>query len=206
MSQRIILFDVGNVVIDWEPLRLYRQMFDTAEEAEAFCRDVCNMAWHVEHDRGRSFAEGARILKAEFPHYSEQIDAWRGRWWDMFHGYVPGVPTLIGRLEEAGHPLYGLSNMSQEVWPETCERFAILKVLRNVVVSGEIGLVKPDPKIYEAAHERMGRPDKDSVFFIDDSLRNVEAARDFGFRAHHFTSGDALEKDLVAEGFLPAAA
>lgn len=206
MADRILLFDVGNVIIDWQPIQLYRQIFGNQAEAEAFLREVCTMDWHVEHDRGRSFAEGARLLKAQFPHHAEAIDAWRGRWWDMFDGYVDGVPTLIARLEEAGHPLFGLSNMSHEVWPETCERFPILKVLRDVLISGEVGLIKPDPAIYEATHEMMGRPDKASVFFIDDSLRNVEAARAFGFGAHHFTSGQALEKALVENGFLSSAA
>ena len=92
--------------------------------------------------------------------------------------------------------------MSAEVWPETRERFPMIKLLRDVVVSGEEGLIKPDPAIYQVTLERVGRTDPADVFFIDDSLKNIEAARAFGFTAHHFTGAEALEAALVAEGFL----
>lgn len=202
MSERIILFDLGNVVVDWKPVRLYRKIFNTDAEAEAFCRDVCNMAWHVEHDRGRTFADGAAALKTVYPQYADEIDAWHGRWFEMFDGYVDGVPALMARLEEAGHPLYGLSNMSAEVWPETLERFPLIKILRDVVVSGEEGLIKPDRKIYELTLHRLGNPAPSEVFFIDDSLKNIEAARAFGFEGHHFRDAGRLEKALISEGFL----
>ncbi len=202
VSERIILFDLGNVVVDWQPVRLYRKIFPTDAEAERFCADVCNMAWHVEHDRGRSFADGAARLKTDFPEYSNEIDAWRGRWFEMFDGYVDGVPPLMARLEEAGHPLYGLSNMSAEVWPETIERFPMIKLLRDVIVSGEEGLIKPDPEIYALTLQRLGNPAASDVFFIDDSLKNIEAASALGFSTHHFTDAIALEKALVHEGFL----
>jgi|TARA_R100000501_G_C2600726_1_gene97855 HAD superfamily hydrolase (TIGR01509 family) len=124
----------------------------------------------------------------------------------MFDGYVTGVPALIARLEEAQLPLFALSNMSAEIWPETVQRFPMLKLFRDVVVSGEEGLIKPDPAIYELAHQRLGQPEKASVFFIDDSLKNVEAAREFGFRAHHFTDAATLEAALLEEGLLQPAA
>lgn len=202
MPDRFILFDLGNVVIDWQPVRLYRKIFGNDADAEVFCRDVCNMDWHVEHDRGRTFAEGARLLKAQFPEYAAEIDAWHGRWFEMFDGYVSGVPALMARLEEAGHPLFGLSNMSAEVWPETRERFAMIKLLRETVISGEEKLIKPDPALYEIAHKRMGEPAREKVFFIDDSQKNVDAARQFGFQAHRFQSAEGLEAALVHEGLL----
>jgi FMN phosphatase YigB (HAD superfamily) len=206
VTERFILFDVGNVIIDWNPVRLYRKIFGTQAEAEVFCRDICNMAWHVEHDRGRTFASNARRLKADYPQYADEIDAWRERWFEMFNGYVAGMPPLIARLEEAGYPLYGLSNMSHEVWPETCDRYPMLRVLRDVVVSGKVKLIKPDPEIYAAAHALMGHPDRDRVLFIDDSLKNVQAARRYGFMAHHFTSVEVLQADLISQGFLLPAA
>ena len=199
---RIILFDLGNVVVDWKPVRLYRKIFGSEAAAEAFCNDVCTMAWHVEHDRGRTFAEGARQLKAVYPEYADEIDAWHGRWFEMFDGYEIGVPPLMARLEEAGHPLYGLSNMSAEVWPEMRERFPMLKRLRDVVISGEEGLIKPDPAIYEVSFRRTGASHPGDIFFIDDSLKNIEAAQAFGFRAHHFQGADGLESALIEEGFL----
>ncbi|WP_084396373.1 HAD-IA family hydrolase [Henriciella aquimarina] len=202
MAERIVLFDLGNVVVDWKPVRLYRQIFPTEEEARRFCDEVCTLAWHVEHDRGVPMAENAARLKAEYPHHAAEIDAWRTRWFDMFDGYVTGTDALIEALDAAGHPLYGLSNMPAEVWPETLERFPVLGRLRDVVVSGEEGVVKPDPAIYEIALKRMGHPDPGDVFFIDDSLKNVEAARALGLDTHHFQGADDLEKALAARGFL----
>jgi len=202
VSERIILFDLGNVVVDWKPVRLYRKIFPTEEEARRFCDEVCTMAWHVEHDRGRTMEDGAAELKSIYPHYADEIDAWRLRWFEMFDGYEAGVPELIERLDAAGHPLYGLSNMSAEVWPETLERFPVIRRLRDVVVSGEERVIKPDRAIYEIALRRMGNPDPGSVFFIDDSLKNIEAAAAFGFGTHHFKGASGLEEALIGEGFL----
>lgn len=202
LAERIILFDLGNVVVDWDPVRLYRKVFDSEAEARRFCGEVCTMAWHVEHDRGRSFAEGARQLKAIHPEYAAEIDAWHGRWFEMFDGYVDGVPEIIDRLDVAGHPLYGLSNISHEIWPGMLENFPVIRRLRDVVVSGEERLIKPDPAIYEIALERMGNPDPGNVFFIDDSEKNIVAARDLGFGVHHFRSAAELEAALVSEGIL----
>ena len=202
MSAQIVLFDLGNVVVDWRPVRLYREYFDSEAAAAAFVRDVCNMAWHVNHDLGMSMDENAAPLIARHPEYESQIRAWKTRWLDMFEGYVPGVPVLMARLEEAGIPLYGLSNIPAEVADITFDAFPMIHILRDIVVSGAEGVVKPDPKIYQIALDRMGNPDPGSVFFIDDSIRNVEAAQAQGFRAHHFQGADGLERALVAEGLL----
>ena len=202
MPERIVLFDLGNVVVDWQPIRLYRQIFSTEDEARRFCDEVCTLAWHVEHDKGVPMAENAAPLKAAHPHLSDAIDAWRTRWFDMFEGYVGHTDKLIERLDAAGVPLFGLSNMPAEVWPETVERFPVMNRLRDVVVSGEEGVVKPDRRIYEIALERMGQPDPADAFFTDDSLKNVEAAAALGFDAHHFTGTDDLEQALAARGLL----
>ena len=202
MPERIVLFDLGNVVVDWAPIRLYRKIFPTEDEARRFCDEVCTLAWHVEHDRGVPMVENSARLKAEYPHHAAAIDAWRHRWFEMFDGYVEGTDALIERLHAAGHPLYGLSNMPSEVWPETIERFPVVKCLQDVVVSGDEGVVKPDRRIFEIALERMGKPDPASVFFTDDSLRNIEAASEFGFDAHHFQTAADLEQALKARGFL----
>ena len=186
MSARIVLFDLGNVVVDWQPIRLYREYFDTEAAAAAFVRDVCNMAWHVHHDRGVSMADNAEPLIAKYPEFETQIKAWRTRWLDMFEGYVPGTPVIMARLEEAGVPLYGLSNIPAEVADETFDAFPMIHILRDVVVSGAEHFVKPDPKIYQIALERMGHPDPSEVFFIDDSQKNIDAASKLGFRTHHF--------------------
>ncbi|MDG1825894.1 MAG: HAD family phosphatase [Henriciella sp.] len=204
MSAHIVLFDLGNVVVDWQPIRLYREYFDTEAAAAAFVRDVCNMDWHVNHDRGVSMAENAKPLIAKFPQYETEILAWRSRWLDMFEGYVPGTPQLMARLEEAGVPLYGLSNIPDEVADETFDAFPMIHVLRDVIVSGAEEVVKPSPEIYQIALARMGNPDPSEVLFIDDSLKNIEAANALGFRTHHFQDAAGLETALLAEGLLVA--
>ncbi|MEM7328013.1 MAG: HAD family phosphatase [Pseudomonadota bacterium] len=202
MGARIVLFDLGHVVVDWQPIRLYRELFDSEEEAEVFVRDVCNMDWHVHHDRGVSMADNAAPLIAQYPHYETQIRAWRTRWLDMFEGYVPGMPPLMARLEEARIPLYGLSNLPAEIAQETFEAFPMIKLLRDVVVSGEEKTIKPEPLIYEIALARMGHPDPGDVLFTDDRKANCDAAEALGIQAHHFQGAEGFEARLVAEGLL----
>lgn len=202
MGARIVLFDLGHVVVDWQPIRLYRELFDSEEEAEAFVRDVCNMDWHVHHDRGVSMADNAAPLIAQYPHYETQIRAWRTRWLDMFEGYVPGMPPLMARLEEARVPLYGLSNLPAEIAEETFDAFPMIKLLRDIVVSGEEKTIKPERRIYEIALARMGHPDPQDVLFTDDREKNCEAAEQLGIKAHHFHGAAGFEVRLRQEGLV----
>jgi len=202
MGARIVLFDLGHVVVDWQPLKLYRTLFESEAEAETFVRDVCNMDWHVEHDRGVSMADNAKPLIAKYPHYESQILAWRSQWLDMFEGYVPGMPQLMARLEEARVPLYGLSNLPAEVAEETFDAFPMIKLLRDVIVSGEEKVVKPEPRIYEIALARMGNPDPAEILFTDDREKNCVMAESFGIKAHHFQGAAGFEARLKAEGLL----
>lgn len=202
MGARIVLFDLGHVVVDWQPIKLYRTLFESEAEAETFVRDVCNMDWHVEHDRGVSMADNAKPLIAKYPHYESQILAWRSHWLDMFEGYVPGMPQLMASLEEARIPLYGLSNLPAEVAEETFDAFPMIKLLRDVIVSGEEKVVKPEPRIYEIALERMGNPDPAEVLFTDDREKNCVMAKSLGIKAHHFQGAAGFEARLKAEGLL----
>lgn len=202
MSARIVLFDLGHVVVDWQPVRLYRDFFETEAEAQAFVRDICNMDWHLQHDLGVSMAENAEVLISRHPQHEEPIRAWHTRWLDMFEGYVPGMPPLMARLEEARIPLYGLSNLPAEIAQETFDAFPIIKLLRDIVVSGEEKIVKPDPQIYQIALARMGQPDPQTVLFTDDRENNCAAAAALGFKTHHFTGASGLENRLIEEGLL----
>ncbi len=202
MGARIVLFDLGHVVVDWQPIRLYRDLFDSEEEAEVFVRDVCNMDWHVHHDRGVSMADNAVPLIAKYSQYEAQIRAWRTRWLDMFEGYVPGMPPLMARLEEKRVPLYGLSNLPAEIAQETFDAFPMIKLLRDVVVSGEEKTVKPERRIYEIALARMGNPDPGDVLFTDDRETNCHAAEQLGIKAHHFQGAAGFEARLRDEGLL----
>lgn len=202
MAARIVLFDLGNVVVDWQPMRLYREYFPNEADARDFCNNVCNMDWHAHHDRGVPMADNAARLIAQYPQFETEIRAWQGRWLDMFYGYVPGVPQLMARLEERRHPLYGLSNLPAEVAEQTFDAFPLIRMLRDVVVSGAEKVIKPDPKIYQIALTRMGHPDPADVLFIDDREANIAAAQAMGMRGHRFTDAPALEQALIAEGLL----
>nr|WP_321512393.1 HAD family phosphatase [uncultured Hyphomonas sp.] len=202
MTARIALFDLGRVVLDWEPARLYSRLLPDAEERERFLSEICTMAWHTRHDAGVSFADNALPLIAQYPQYEAEIRAWGGCWMEMFDGYIDGTPDLIDRLEARAVPLYALSNMPSETWPLMLEHFPLVKRFRHTVVSGDIGLVKPDPAIFAHTLEKLGNPAPGEVFFIDDSEKNIAAADALGFRTHHFRSAEGLEAALTAEGFL----
>jgi FMN phosphatase YigB (HAD superfamily) len=202
MAARIALFDLGRVVLDWDPARLYRKIFGDAAECERFLSEVCTMDWHRAHDRGASFAENASPLIAKYPQYESQIRAWGGRWSEMFDGYVNGTPRLIEHLFGREVPIYGLSNMPAETWPMMKEMFPLLARFRHVVVSGEIGLVKPEAAIFHYTRAQMGDPAPDEVLFIDDSPANIAVADALGYRTHLFRNAGALESALIVEGLL----
>lgn len=202
MTARIALFDLGRVVLDWEPARLYSRILPDAAERTRFLSEICTMAWHTRHDAGVSFADNADALVAQYPDYEAAIRAWGGRWLEMFDGYIEGTPELIDRLEARGVPLYALSNMPSEVWLTMQEHFPLVKRFAHVVVSGDIRLVKPDPAIFAHTLKMMGDPAPSDVFFIDDSEKNIVAADALGFRTHLFRSAGGLEAALTAEGLL----
>ena len=202
MSVTIALFDLGRVVLDWEPSRLYDKIFDDKAERDWFLSDVCTMDWHTLNDAGSTFAETIPLLIAKFPQYEDAIRAWSGRWMEMFDGYVEGTPELMDRLQAAGVPLYALSNMTSETWPWHLEAFPKLAMFDDVIVSGDVNLVKPDPAIYQLTLQRMGNPDPQSVIFIDDSQVNIDGAAALGFQTHLFTGSQSLEQALLEEGLL----
>lgn len=202
MAARIALFDLGGVIIDWSPARLYSKIFSDPAEMDQFLSSVCTMDWHTRHDAGVSFAENAAPLIAAHPQYENQIKAWRGRWLEMFDGCITGAERIVESLAGRGTPIYGLSNMPAETWGEVYSAYPILSRFRQIVVSGETGLVKPDPAIFQLTLARMGGPSPDEVLFIDDLPRNVETADALGFRTHLFRGAAGLERILILEGLL----
>jgi HAD superfamily hydrolase (TIGR01549 family) len=206
VSVSAVLFDIGRVVLDWEPARLYAKIFDTAEETEHFLANVCTMTWHTRHDAGVSFADNAEHLIAENPEYADEIRAWGGRWMEMFDGYVEGTPALMERLKAKSVAMFALTNMPSETWPMMQTHFPVMGEFEHVVVSGDLGVVKPDPEIYLHALKKIGEKTgvarARDVFFIDDSLPNIEAADALGFATHHFKDAAGLEKALLREGLI----
>jgi 2-haloacid dehalogenase len=199
-----VIFDLGGVLIDWNPRHLYRTLFDDAAEMEAFLRDVCAPSWNLEQDRGRPWAQAIAELSAAHPDKADLIAAYRGRWMEMLAGPIHGTVAILEALHAAGVPLYALTNWSAETYPIAEELYGFLGRFRGVVVSGRIGLVKPDAAIYAHTIDRFGVVPGRTVF-IDDSAKNVAGAAASGLRAVHFTGPEALARDLAALG-LPVAA
>lgn len=196
-----VVFDIGNVLIKWNPRHLYRKVFADEAEMEAFLGDICTMEWHVEHDRGVSFERNGALLKERHPAHAEMIDLWGARQLEMNKGPVPGVAALLARLKDRGVPVHGLTNMPSPVFPALRERFPELGLLQTVVVSGDEGVIKPDPRIFEILVERASLAPA-ATLFIDDSPKNVAAAEALGFATHRFTDAEALARELAGHGLV----
>jgi 2-haloacid dehalogenase len=159
-----VVFDLGGVLIDWDPRHLYRKLFGRNEAAmEHFLATVCTHEWNLGQDAGRTFAEGARLLKAEHPDKAKLIDAYCARFDEMMSGPIVGSVEILAELKTVGTRLYCLTNFSAETYPPTFERFEFLRWFRGVVVSGEVGVIKPDPRIFELLLKRFAIDPKRAV-------------------------------------------
>lgn len=197
MSVQTVLFDLGRVVLDWEPDRLYQKLIPDTKARADFLARICTMDWHTRHDAGVSFAENAAHLIDQFPDHAPLIHAWGNRWMEMFDDYIDGTPDLMDRLAARNVPLFALTNMPSETWPLMVENFSRMEMFRDVIVSGDENCVKPQAEIFNIALRRMGAPAPETVIFIDDSQANVEAAAKLGFVTHHFISAEGLETALI---------
>ncbi|MCA3554588.1 HAD family phosphatase [Aestuariivirga sp.] len=196
-----VVFDIGNVLIHWDPRALYRKIFATGDEVEWFIANVCTQDWNLEQDRGRSFAEGVAALTALFPGHAGAIAAYDLRWHETVTGPIDGSVAILDELRASGTPLYAITNFNQHKFREALQRFPFLGLFRDTVVSGDERVLKPDAAIYHLLLERNGLAAGDCVF-IDDSLRNVEGAVAVGMKGVHFTTPEALRRQLAALGVL----
>ncbi len=195
-----VVFDIGNVLIEWDPRHLYRKHFAQEEKMEHFLREVCPMEWNLELDRGRSFAEAIEERVALFPEFESEIRAYDTGWHDMVPGEIAGTVALLDELKAARVPLYAITNFSNEKFSEARKRFPFLETsFIDIVISAEERCLKPDRRIYEILFERNELQPSQTVF-IDDTLHNVEAARAVGMNAIHFLSAEKLRRDLIAYG------
>lgn len=201
---RVVVFDIGGVLLDWDPRYLYRTVFDDDAEMEAFLAEVCTPAWNVEQDRGRPFAEAVSLLVDRFPDQADRIRAYDERWEEMIPGPLDDVVALLHRVQAAGRPTYALTNFSAEKFPVARAKWPFLDSFRGVVVSGEERVIKPDPAIFHILLDRFGL-NADDCLFIDDRADNTEAARNIGFHATTFTDAKALEAVLNRHGLLAPA-
>lgn len=199
---RAVVFDVGGVIIDWNPRHLYRKLFTGDVAAmEWFLANVCTPEWNAMQDRGRTWAEAVTTLSARHPAHAALIAAYASRWDEMVAGPVAGTLDLIAELQGNGVPLYALTNFSPETFPGVRRRYPVFDTFAGIVVSGEIGMIKPEPAIYRHFLDRFGL-DAAQCVFIDDQPANVAAAVAQGMRGEVFTSAAALRPALAALSLL----
>ena len=195
------LFDLGNVLINWDPRHVYRKLFAREEEMERFLSDICNHDWNVQMDAGRSFADGIAELVKLHPEQAPLIRAYRERWPEMLGGPIGETVDLLAGLRGNGRRLFALTNWSADTFPIARRQYDFLDWFDHIVVSGEVKLVKPDPAIFRLAIERCAL-DPARTLFIDDSRVNVESAARIGFATHHFTGPGELRATLADWGLL----
>ena len=199
-----VVFDLGGVLIDWNPRHLYRSLFDGDEPAmERFLAEVTTASWNGEQDAGRSWRDAIDILTAEHPDHRDLIVAYHERWTEMLGGPIDGTVDVLSDLRRAGVRLAAVTNWSAETFPVARERYPFLGWFETIVVSGEERVAKPDPEIFRRVLRRTGlRPEQ--AVFVDDSPANVVAAAALGFETILFRDPDALRADLQGFGLLPA--
>lgn len=197
-----VIFDVGKVLYDWNPRFLYERLIPQGEALDAFLRDVVTTEWHFQHDAGRPFAETSEELVARFPQHAELIAHWGPRFGETIPGPIAGMPELVAELDAAGVPLYAITNFSGEFWaPFRAREAATFDRFRDIVVSGDERLLKPDAAIYRLALDRFGLRAEDAVF-VDDVPANVAGAQAVGIHGILFTDAPALRAELRALGLL----
>lgn len=194
-----IVFDIGHVLLHWDPELPYRQLIPDEARRRWFLDNVCNGDWNREQDRGRSWAEAENILIADYPEEADLIRAYRARWHEMVPHAYHDVAVILETLIDTGHDVTMLTNFNDETFHEVTERFAFLKRPRGVTVSGIVRLLKPDRAIYDYHVETFGL-EPEAVFFTDDSPANVKAAIDAGWKAALFEGAEKLKHDLRSNG------
>jgi 2-haloacid dehalogenase len=201
-----VVFDLGGVLVDWDPRYLLRKVMTGREaEMEAILSDVLNHEWNLERDTGDSWPAAMARAAAEHPQWADVFRAYDERWGETLGGSHEDTVAILRELHERGVPLYALSNWSAQKFPHAEERFDWLECFDGIVVSGRVKLVKPKPEIFQHLLETYGLAAPE-VFFVDDFEPNIVAARELGMYAHHFHGADALRADLEAHGLLDRAA
>jgi 2-haloacid dehalogenase len=198
---RAVVFDLGGVLIDWDPRHLYRTLFADEAAMEDFLATVATSEWNRAQDAGRPWAEAVEELAARHPDRRELIEAYWRRWPEMLGGPIEPTVEILDELRRADVRLYALSNWSAETFPVARPRFTFLEWFDGIVISGEARLIKPDPRIFELLLRRFDL-DAATTVFIDDHAANVDAAAAIGMRALRFVDAPTLHRDLLGLGLL----
>ena len=193
---KAIIFDYGNVLLEWNPRYVYQRYFpDDPEGMEEFLKEIDFMDWNALQDKGRSFAEGVADLSKQFPHHAHLIQAYHEHWIDSIGEAYWGTVEIMRELKQKGYPIYGLSNWSAETFPYAREKYHFFDLFDDMVISGEVGFVKPEPEIFHLLLEKIGRPAQECLF-IDDALPNIQQANTMGFATIHFQNPGHLREEL----------
>lgn len=199
--KKIIVFDFGGVLIDWDPRYFYRTVFSSKQEMEWFLKNVCNTPWNLRHDSGILFEDNWQDLAAQYPQYTRQIKQYYTGWPQMLNGEIPGSHTIVDELKAHGYTLYGLTNWSAQTFPIAYKRFEVLRKMDGIVVSGEEKCIKPDAEIFKRLLMRYQLQAADCIF-IDDNADNIAAAKALGFDTIHFQNAPQLRRELHARCIL----
>jgi 2-haloacid dehalogenase len=195
-SRKAIIFDLGNVLVKWDLHPIFDRFFPNPEAVDAFLAEVSFLEWNALQDQGRPFREGITVISEQFPHYAHIFQYFSDHWEETIHETVEENVALASRLKRGGFPLYILSNFAAETFVITRARHSFLNMFDDIIISSEVGLIKPDPAIFQYTLDRIHRSAQDCIF-IDDSLPNIEAALQLGFTALHFQSPGQLERQLI---------
>lgn len=202
MAPKAIIFDLGNVLIDWNPAYVFEKVIEDEERRKYFFANICTSDWNEEQDAGRLIAEATAELTAKHPEWKTEIEAYYGRWTEMLGGAIAGSVELFRQMKETGrYKFYALTNWSAELFPIALERYEFLHWFDGRVVSGEEKMRKPAPEFYKVLLNRYGLQPEETLF-IDDNLRNVKAAEAMGIPSIRFESPGQLERELKAKGIL----
>jgi len=196
-------FDVGNVLVQWNPRLAYAPLFQGRhEDLDFFLNEVCTLTWHTRHDQGISFPENMRLLQKQFPEHSSMIGLYEREWDNMFGEIMDTTVDLLYRLRAQKYPLFALTNFPADKFSDFRRKHDFMGLFQDIIVSGEEKITKPDPRIYQILLDRTGFP-AEQTLFIDDRMENLTAAQAFGLQTHLFTDADNLKSDLLNRGILP---
>ncbi|MFM9910042.1 MAG: HAD family hydrolase, partial [Chitinophagaceae bacterium] len=183
-----IVFDLGGVLVDWNPDYVFKKIFSTDEEMQWFYKNICTSEWNEEQDAGRTLKEGTALLIKQFPSHENNIRAFYDRWEEMLGGPIHESVEIFKEIKESSHyKTYALTNWSAETFPIALERYAFLHWFDGRLVSGEEKTRKPFLDIYEKLIKRF-TINPTTAIYIDDNIRNLYPAKQLGFSTIHFKS------------------
>lgn len=197
-----IIFDLGGVLIDWNPRYLYQKIFETEGEIDYFLENICTSEWNEEQDGGRTLSDATKLLVEKHPEHKTAIEHYYNRWEEMLNGEISGTVQVLEKLKQSGkYKLYALTNWSSETFPIAEERFKFLSYFDGIVVSGTEKDRKPFPSFYQLILDRYAI-DPSTAVFIDDRYSNIEGAEKVGISGIHYTDPVQLEKELKVKGIV----